>query len=65
MNLDLVDAIVVVVGVEVKVEIDSVFLFSTSGFSIMLFPKPKKHSLYISIYGKANVQIISFFEKLE
>ena len=58
MNLDLVDAIVVVVGVGVGVgvEIDSVFLFS-----IMLFPKPKKHSLYISIYGKANVQIISFF----
>ena len=46
MNLDLVDAIVVVVGVEVKVEIDKDFLLSTSGFLIMLFPEPKKNSLY-------------------
>ena len=51
MNLDLVDAIVVVVGVEVKVEIDKDFLLSTSGFLIMLFPEPKKIH-FISIYGK-------------
>ena len=51
MNLDLVDAIVVVVGVgvgvevEVEIEIDSVFLFPSSGFLIMIFPKPRKYFL--------------------
>ena len=69
MNLDLVDAIVVVVGVgvgvevEVEIEIDSVFLFPTSGFLIMIFPKPRK--TFPSLVFRASAYKNYFFELLE
>ena len=64
MNLDLVDAIVVVVGVgvgvevEVEIEIDSVFLFPSSGFLIMIFPKPRKTFPSLVFSRKVPTQII-------
>ena len=66
MNLDLVDAIVVVVGVgvgvevevEVEIETDSVFLFPSSGFLIMIFPKPRKTFPSLVFSRKVPTQII-------